>query len=179
MSSFFWLLLLSLTDAMFAGYRAAAGRNPRLHKVDYYLAAFWTGLFAGWVSAAVVALLVFVLASWQVRGGESWGEVINELHDAASELTVVYGVFATTLLAVMLLWTYPKRQIRELSVVLILGPCTLMRPPWIVVGAAYVGWGQPAWIASSCLAAALVQLSTGRLLDVLQKRAQLRRLSQW
>ena len=37
------LLGLCLTDAMFAGFRAAAGRNPRIHKLDYTIVSCWSG----------------------------------------------------------------------------------------------------------------------------------------
>lgn len=114
MNVFAWLLVLALTDATFAGYRAAAGRDARLHKADYYLKAFWMGLAGGVLGALVVAAVTFALLWWQLRSGAAFEHLRGELEAAAARLVFAYAIFATLMLSVMLLWTYPKRQLREL-----------------------------------------------------------------
>lgn len=180
MTAFVLLLVLSLTDFLFSGYRAAAGRNALLHKVDYYLKSFWEGFFAGCVGGLLVTGCVVGLAAVEVTvSGASWSYALGELERAAARMVWAYGGFATLLLSVMLLWTYPKRQIRELSVVLILGPCTLVRPLWTVGGAVFAAWDGPPWIVAGCTVAVVVQLGGEVVLNKIQKRRQLRKLRAW
>ncbi len=179
MNVFAWLLVLALTDATFAGYRAAAGRDARLHKADYYLKAFWMGLAGGVLGALVVAAVTFALLWWQLRSGAAFEHLRGELEAAAARLVFAYAIFATLMLSVMLLWTYPKRQLRELSVVMILGPCTLIRPYWIFGGALYAAWPAAPWVQALCFVAAVVQLSIEAALNRVQRRAQLARMRQW
>ncbi len=179
MTPFGWLLVLALTDAMFAGYRSAAGRNPRLHKADYYLGAFWMGLFGGAANCLLVGSIGVGLAAYQVHTGQSWADAWQQLEAAAGQLVRVYAIFASVLLAVMLLWTYPRRESRELSVVMILGPCTLLRGPWIIIGAGYAALQGPTWTGAWCLTAAISQLLLEWVLNRLQASAQRRRMAQW
>jgi hypothetical protein len=173
------LLVLSLTDAIFSGYRAGAGRNARLNKIDYTLQSLWAGLAFGLLGAAVMGAVALACLYWQREGGEPVWPLIARLDAAALPLVQWYGTFATLLLLVVLLWTYPRRQTRELSVVLILGPCTLVRPFWIVAGAIWASLGVPLWISFIVLLAAAVQLGVELRLNRWQHGRQLRRMQRW
>jgi hypothetical protein len=173
------LLVLSVTDSIFSGYRAGAGRNPRLNKVDYTLQSLWSGLGLGLGGAAVMGAVALSCVYWQLDGAEPLGPVVALLDAAALPLVQWYGAFATVLLLVMLLWTYPRRQTRELSVVLILGPCTLVRPFWILAGALWASLGVALWISFLVLLAAAVQLGIEQLLNRWQLGRQLRRMQRW
>ena len=172
------LLALSLTDAVFAGYRAGAGRNPRIHKLDYTIVTCWAGLFAGLGAAllAVLGALTYVLA--HSEGGRSVKEAIAQLDAAAQPLVHAYAVFATALLSVVLFWTYPRRRTRELAVVLILGPCTLLRPYWVIGGALWALAGVELSLAALIALVAALQLSVEPLLNLWQARAQRLRVQQ-
>ena len=173
------LLGMSLTDAVFSGYRSGAGRNPRIHKLDDTIANCWAGLFAG-LGAAVIALsAALAYAHSGSSAGQPLGEVVARLDAAAKPLVHAYGLFATALLLVILLWTYPRRRTRELAVVLILGPGTLLRPYWIV-GATL--WALSADDLSLAVLSALVaglQLGVEPVLNVWQGRVQRLRLQRW
>ena len=176
------LLGLCLTDAMFAGFRAGAGRNPRIHKLDYTIVTCWSGLFAGLGAALFAALGGLVYLAARGAGAPRYAiaprDAMARLDAAAQPLVHVYAVFATVLLLVMLFWTYPRRRTRELAVVLILGPCTLLRPYWIIGGALWaLGRVEPSLAPLLALAAAL-QLGVEPLLDVWQTRAQRLRIQQ-
>lgn len=167
------LLCLALTDAIFAGYRAGAGRNPLIHKLDYTIISCWGGLFAGLGATALAALGALALILWR---GPLEMAAIAQLDAAARPLVHAYAVFASALLAVVLFWTYPRRRTRELAVVLILGPCTLLRPYWIIGGALWALAGaEPALAALIALVAAL-QLGVEPVLNVWHTRAQRQRM---
>lgn len=173
------LLAMSLTDSIFSGYRAGAGRNPLLHKVDYTLLSFWSGLLLGLGGALVAAGGALAYLYWQKCSGKPVLDVIAILNDAALPLVRCYGVFATGVLLVMLFWTYPRRRTRELAVVLILGPCTLIRPFWIAGGAAWASLGVEPALAALIVLTAAVQFGVEHLLNRWQRRAQLLRMRQW
>lgn len=173
------LLGMSLTDAVFSGYRSGAGRNPRINKVDYVLANGWAGLFAGLGAAliALVAALVYVHSG--SRAAQPLPDTVAQLDAAARPLVHVYGLFATALLLVLLLWTYPRRRTRELAVVLILGPCTLLRPYWIIGGALWALAGENASLAALIALVATLQLGVEPVLNVWHGRAQRLRMQRW
>jgi hypothetical protein len=170
---------MSLIDAAFSGYRSGAGRNPRIHKVDYALANGWAGLFAGLGAAllALVAALVYVHSG--SRAGQPLAEVVVRLDAAAKPLVHAYGLFATGLLLVILFWTYPRRRTRELAVVLILGPGTLLRPYWIIGGALWALAGETLSMAALIALVVVLQLGVEPGLNMWQERAQRRRLQRW
>lgn len=170
------LLGLSLTDAVFAGYRAGAGRNPRIHKLDYTILSCWAGLFAGLAAAVFAALgaLAYAVAG----SGPFTADTIAQLDAAARPLVHAYAVFATVLLLVVLFWTYPRRRTRELAVVLILGPCTLLRPYWIIGGALWALAGLELALAALIALVAALQLGIEPLLNLWHARAQRLRLQQ-
>lgn len=165
------LLGLSLTDAIFAGYRAGAGRNPRIHKLDFTIVTCWSGLFAG-LGAALLAALAALAYVFAGSGGPSVADAIAQLDAAAQPLVHVYAVFAAVLLSVVLFWTYPRRRTREFAVVLILGPCTLLRPYWIIGGALWALAGVELSLAALIALVAVLQLGVEPLLNLWQARAQ-------
>jgi hypothetical protein len=76
-------------------------------------------------------------------------------------------------------WTYPRRHTRELAVVLILGPCTLLRPYWIVGGALWTLAGRELSLAALIASVCAIQLSIEPLLNAWQARAQRLRMQAW
>jgi hypothetical protein len=172
------LLALSLTDAVFAGYRAGAGRNPRIHKLDYMIVTCWSGFFAG-LAVAVVAGAAALGHVLLVSGGWPFlASGIARLDAAAQPLVHAHAIFATVLLLVVLFWTYPRRRTRELAVVLILGPCTLLRPYWIIGGALWALAGVELPLAALIVLVTGLQLSVEPLLNLWHARAQRLRLQQ-
>lgn len=176
MSPFYLLVVLSLVDSIFVGYRAAAGRNPALHKTDYYLKASWLGLALGFLP--VVFLGSFLTIALSASADSS--ALVVQFEDVCWVLVRVYGIFATLVLGALLLWTYPHRKGREISVMLILGPFTLLRPWWIVLGVILGTFASPsALVASGVVLAGLSQLSVELLANWIQERAQVRRMGDW
>jgi hypothetical protein len=173
------LLGLSLTDAIFSGYRAGAGRNPRLHKLDYTLVSCWVGFFVGLGAALLGALAALVYVAVSGRVGQPVPDSIARLDAAAQRLVFSYGVFASVLLLVVLLWTYPRRRTRELAVVLILGPCTLLRPWWIVGGALWAAQAVDLPLAALITLVVAAQLGVEPVLNLWHARAQSLRMEQW
>lgn len=173
------LMGMSLLDAVFSGYRSAAGRNPRIHKLDYALANCWAGLFAGFGGASIATLAALVYVQTGRRAGRPLADVVAELDAAAKPLVLAYGLFATGLLLVLVFWTYPRRRTRELAVVLILGPGTLLRPYWIVGGALWALAGVDLSLAALIVLVAAVQLGVEPALNVWQARAQRLRMQRW
>lgn len=172
------LLGLSLTDAMFAGYRAGAGRNPRIHKLDYTIVTCWAGLFCGLGAALLSALGALAYVAAGSRSGRSVADAIARLDAAAQPLVHAYAVFATVLLSVVLFWTYPRRRTRELAVVLILGPCTLLRPYWIIGGALWALASMEPTLAALIAFVTALQLGVEPVLNLWQARSQRRRMQQ-
>lgn len=130
------LLGLLALDAGFAGYRAAAGRNPRVRKLAWYRRAVLRGLVAGAVLDAVVVALVLGLGI--------------DAKAAGVAMLQVFAPFAIAVIVSMLLWFSRSLDVRVLASVLVLGPFTLLRPVVIVAG---VGWG---WWQDRSHAGALV-----------------------
>lgn len=172
------LLALSLTDAVFSGYRAGAGRNARIHKLDYVIVTCWSGFFAG-LGAAVLGAVAALAYVFLVSGAQpSAASSVARLDAAAQPLVHAYAVFATVLLLVVLFWTYPRRRTRELAVVLILGPCTLLRPYWIIGGALWALAGVELSLAALIALVTVLQLGIEPLLNLWHARAQRLRIQQ-
>lgn len=155
------LAVLVLVDGSFCGFRAAAGRNPRIFLWSYYARSMRRGL-----AFAVVVVAVFLGAGLALRAGVS-ESVWLALEDAALGMVQVYGVFATLVLAALALYGFGAFDLSVLATVLVLGPFTLARPLVILGGAIYGGLrtGDPIVLAFA-IAAGLVMASFERILSV-------------
>jgi hypothetical protein len=123
---------LALVDAGFAGFRAATGRNARIRKRSYYLAAAFRGLVGGAAGLGLVALLTVAT----LAGSADPGVRYDELVEAGTRMLQVLAPFATTVVVSLLAyWLLPMRE-STLVILVGLGPFTLIRP--VVVVAATV-----------------------------------------
>jgi hypothetical protein len=156
-----WLLaLLVLVDGTLCGFRAAAGRNPRLFLRDYYAASMRRA-----AGLALVIVLGFGGVAMAVRAGGDEG--FAALLAAADAMVLVYGVYATVVLLALGLYLLGNFDLGVLATVLVLGPFTLVRPLIIVAGAVAAAWASPHWLAVTfSLAGAGTMLAFERLLEV-------------
>lgn len=79
----------------------------------------------------------------------------------------------------LVFWTYPVRRVRELSAVLILGPCTLLRPFVILGGAMFAAWHVPRHLVALVFIAVGVHLAMEAALNRIAHTALLRNLKRW
>lgn len=151
------LAVLALVDAAFAGFRDAAGRNPRIRKLGYFRRAVRRGLRAGAVSCAAVALVVVVL----VGRAPAPADAYSRIAEAATLWLWPLGVYATLVLLALGVWLAAEPDLRALASVIILGPFTLIRPWWIAASCLWVATATAsaeAVIASIAAAAAQLAL---------------------
>jgi hypothetical protein len=141
---FLLLAILCLTDAAFAGYRDAAGRDARIFKAELYRRAIRRGLRFGFG----VAALTVVLATAALAAAPSPYARFAELTTTAWWMLPILAVYATVVLVAMGLWAAAEADVRTLASVTVLGPFTLIRP-WVIAAAGALG----AWHAPSVPAA--------------------------
>ncbi|MBL8920294.1 MAG: hypothetical protein JNJ54_15615 [Myxococcaceae bacterium] len=156
-----WLLaLLVVVDGTLCGFRAAAGRNPRLFLRAYYAASMRR--------AALLALVVaagFLGVTMAVRAHDA--EAFSAIVAAGEVMVLVYGVYATVVLLALGLYLLGHFDLGVLATVLVLGPFTLARPLVIVAGAAFAAWSSPHPAAVAfAVAGASAMLVFERLLDL-------------
>ncbi|MGW7532981.1 oxidoreductase [Amycolatopsis sp. NPDC054798] len=148
---------LALVDAAFAGFRAATGRNARIRKRSYYLAASRRGLLSGVAGLGLVAALIVAALGGSADPGARYAELVRAGTRMLQVLTPFAAVAVVSLLAYGLL---PMRG--STFVILIgLGPFTLARP---VVVAAAVLWSAAA--SSDWLVWAVASAAAGSVLAV-------------
>lgn len=148
----FVLGALVIIDAAFCGFRAAAGRNPRLFLRRYYARSMLRGALFGVVTIGVF----FALAQGD------WPATLQ----GAESMARIFIVFAALTLTAISLYLTGSFDFGVLASVLMLGPFTVIRPVVIVFGgvAGAVASGTvfgSAW----CLAAAVTMVFFERLLD--------------
>lgn len=153
--------VLAFIDGTLCGFRAAAGRNPRIFLWSYYGRSMRRGaLFSLFTIAAFLAVGLGLRAF----GGEAaWLSLLS----AAEKLVMVYGVFATLVLGALGLYLSSSFDLGVLASVIVLGPFTLFRPIVILAGAAWVAATSDSIAASMMgLAAALVMANFERILTL-------------
>ncbi len=165
------LTVLALTDAAFAGFRAAAGRSAAVHKLEGYLRATWLGVGFG-----VVAITVVVIwGAATLVGSDNPAALYASYVDAADRMVTVYATYATIVLLALLAWTLPIGERRTFFNVLILGPFTLLRPWVIIAGGLWSATGAEGWqVRGAIVLAVLVQLLVAFALERVQARVQAR-----
>jgi hypothetical protein len=120
--TFALLSVLALIDAGFAGFRDAAGRDPRVFKWrdGIYPRAIVRGLIAGVIAQLVVAALVGTPALLLELGDD-----YRRAADAMLWVLVPYTLFV---LGAFIPYFIPSIEVRTLVSVIVFGPCTLARP---------------------------------------------------
>lgn len=158
------LLLLGVlvfVDGTLCGFRAAAGRNPRLFLFDYYAASMRRGAVG---SLATVAVFLGVGLGLRALGGEAlWDDLVQ----TGSHMLVIYGLFATLVLSALGLYLVGSFDFGVLASVLVLGPFTLVRPLVILAGGAWAAFHAQGVIAASfAILAAFTMAGFERMLDL-------------
>ncbi len=150
------LWVLCVTDAAFAGFRDAAGRDARIFKADFYRAAIRRGLMAGLVVSLLVGLGLAVIVASAPDPAARFAELLR----CADWLTLVLGSYAAIVLVALGVWAAAEADLRTLASVLVLGPFTLARP-WVIVAAAGLAvWAAPStWAAAAVIGACALQLA--------------------
>lgn len=152
--------LLALVDGTLCGFRAAAGRNPRLFLRAYYRASM---LRAAALATAVI--VVFLLAALGLRALHP--PAFEQLVRAADAMVLVYGAYAVVVLAALALYLTASFDLGILATVLVLGPFTLARPVVIAAGALVAALSTRDVVATSfAVLAAAVMLGFERLLEL-------------
>jgi hypothetical protein len=141
--------VLAFIDGVLCGFRAAAGRNPRIFLWNYYGASMRRG--AVFTIATIVFFLLEGLGLRAVGGEAAWASLIA----TADKLVLVYGIFATLVLAALGLYLSSSFDLGVLASVLVLGPFTLVRPLVILAGAAWAAW------TADHLGAAIMSVAAG------------------
>lgn len=153
--------VLAFIDGVLCGFRAAAGRNPRIFLLGYYGASMRRGAVF-----SIMTIALFLLAGLALRavGGEAaWTSLIA----AADKLVLVYGIFATLVLAALGLYLSSSFDLGVLASVIVLGPFTLVRPVVILAGAAWAAWTSDSiGTAIMSVAAGLVMANYERILTL-------------
>jgi hypothetical protein len=135
---------LAITDAAFAGFRDAAGRDGRVFKAELYRRAIRRGLFHG--------IIVSVLGLGVVLGVAALGRY-DPLLEAARWMLYPLAGYATAVLAALGIWATAEADLRTLASVVVLGPFTLVRP-WVILAAAGLGaWHADDWIVRAAVIA--------------------------
>lgn len=131
------LLLLALTDGAFSGYRAAAGRDGRLHKRDFYGQAMGRGAAYALGASALAGLAAGLL----LAVAPNPPLLLAALTHAAACLLQVYLPYAAVTVAAFAVRSVPSVDIRSAASALLFGPLDLLRP---VVAIAGVLWAAEA-----------------------------------
>jgi hypothetical protein len=162
------LCLLAMTDAAFCGFRAAAGRDARIFKNDYFRRAIRRGLAQGFLTSALVAAGI----AGMLLLSPAPLERLAELSSTARSMLWVLFPYATLVLAALGVWLAAEADARTLASVLLLGPFTLIRP-WVIVAAAVVGalYAPNLAVALAAVGACGLQLTIEPLLDWRYTRA--------
>jgi hypothetical protein len=162
------LAALAIVDAAFAGFRAAAGRNARIFKREYYARSMRLGALSGVMLVVVLAGLTGLLLANSDDPAQRYAELVA----VGQRMLWVFVPYAVLVLSALALYLFSDHDLRAFATVAILGPFTLLRP-WVVVGGAAVGLcvssDRAAWFLTVSACGSVVLL--GRILD---RRARLR-----
>lgn len=128
------LHLLAAVDATLRGYAAAAGRDARIAKWDYYRQAMTRGFLFGQAAVAVAALAVALALALSPRRVLLWAD----FQRVGVRMLQVYLPYAAVIGAAFAARAAPHVDLRSLTSTLIFGPLTFLRPAVAVAGLA---WG--------------------------------------
>lgn len=124
------LLLLALVDGAFSGYRAAAGRDARLFKQDFYRQAMGRGVLYALGASALAGLA----AGGLLALSRDPAALLAALTRAGVCLLEVYLPYAAVTAAAFAVRSVPSVDIRSAASALLFGPLDLLRPAVAVAG---------------------------------------------
>jgi hypothetical protein len=133
------LATLVFFDALLTGFRAAAGRNGRIAKSDYYRRALTRGAVAALLVVGAHSALAAALVAAAPDPAGAWRDFLR----AGRDCVAVFGTFATLTSVAIAFWFAPSRELRLVPTLLVLGPLTLVRPLVIVSGLAFAAARTP------------------------------------
>ena len=155
------LATLVFFDALLAGFRAAAGRDGRIAKRDYYRRAVARGAAAAVLIVGAHAVFVAVLVASAPDAAGAWRDLLR----AGRDCVVIFGVFAVLATVAIAFWFAPSRELRLVPTLLVLGPLTLVRPLVIVSGLTFAAVRNPTTrVLIAALAAAATMLALEHVL---------------
>ena len=128
-----WLYLLATTDAMFCGYRAAAGRNALINKTAYYHRAMWRGAIFGQAAVVILGIATGIV----IVSASDRAVMKATLFQAGERMLVVYLPYAAVTLTAFVTRWIPSVDVRSSVSALICGPLTFIRP---LIATAGVAW---------------------------------------
>lgn len=149
------LALLAVLDAVFAGFRAAAGRDGRIDKRAYYQRAM---ILAGLAGVGLVLALAALTGLSLLASPDPAALYAGLIVIGARMLWVLIG-YTLMVLAALIVYAVASFEIRTLATVMLLGPFTLFRP---AVVAAATAWGVAA--GEGVLATSLTIVSSSAVL---------------
>jgi hypothetical protein len=124
------IYLLCVTDAAFAGFRDAAGRNGRIEKRAYHRHAALRGLAVGHAYVLTALAVMALLSLLSGHPAQTYANI-----EASFAATIwVFGSYATLVLLSFAPYLLGGIEARTLATVLVFGPMTLLRPLVIVLG---------------------------------------------
>lgn len=130
------MIAFAVLDLAFVGFRAAAGRNGRIDKRDYFIRAMVSGAAIGVFVSAVLGLVTWIVMTNVAQPYALFAEMV----EIGQKMVLVLGAYAALVVGALVVYGFSRHEVRTLSTVAILGPFTLMRP-WIVVLAVLLGFG--------------------------------------
>jgi hypothetical protein len=155
------LATLVFFDALLTGFRAAAGRDGRIAKRDYFRRAVARGAVAALLIVVSHAALAAALVASAPDPDGAWRDLLR----AGRDCVAVFGTFATLTSIALVFWLAPSSQLRLLPSLLVLGPLTLVRPLVIASGLAFAAVRTPTpRVCVMALAAAASMLALELLL---------------
>lgn len=156
------LYLMATIDGGFAGFRDAAGRNPRLDKRAYFRRAVIRGLIASQCALLVVGAFVGAVIAVDPEPQVQYVRLVS----AGTVMLWVYVPYGVAVITAFIFYFSPSVDVCTLTSVVIFGPFTLIRPLVIIGGGL---WAisvvpEPRVIAAIVIACGAV-LAVGRGLD--------------
>ncbi len=129
----FLLWLLATIDAVFVGYREAAGRNALINKKTYYLKSMLRGALFGQTAIVLVGILILLL----ITLSSDSQILIDDLKNAGGRMLVIYIPFAVVILTAFVVRLIPSVDIKSITSTVVFGPFTFLRPIIGVIGIIY------------------------------------------
>jgi hypothetical protein len=151
------LVTIALVDGVFAGFRAATGRDGHIRKRAYYRGAMRRGLVAGATALGCVAVVVGIV----LTASADRTAVFTDLTHAGTAMLWVTGPYAVAVLISLVGYVALPRRPATFLTLLGLGPFTIIRP-WIAVAAGLTA----AWVARDLAIAGCAFLAVAGVLAV-------------